>query len=134
MTAKLTAIDKIRRICDSEESYADKIQKIHEALRFCPVKPNLKTRTLKDIEKQIKQHTGISIEQINEETRRRSLITFRQMAQYKACLFTTHSFEEIGRYFGGKTKATVIHSRHVIETLLQTNREFREKYGEFLCN
>ncbi|MDP2338048.1 MAG: helix-turn-helix domain-containing protein [Bacteroidota bacterium] len=98
-----------------------------------PVKNHSKY-TLKDIEKQIIEHLGITPEQIRIKTRKRETVLARQMAHFKSVRFTWHTLSAIGSYFGEKDHATVLHSVRSINNLLDTDYEFCEQHEEFLKN
>jgi len=61
--------------------------------------------------------------ELNSKTRARSVARPRQIAMYLCKKFTTKSFPEIGRSFGGRDHATVIHSVKSVEKLKSENSE-----------
>lgn len=88
--------------------------------------------SLSQIKQQVEEHTGVSIDQMNQNTRDRTIVQARQFAHYKSKLFTLESLEFIGFYFGRKDHATVLHSKKTIEGLLQVDKTFREQHEQFL--
>lgn len=76
--------------------------------------------------------SGLTSEYLNMKTRDRNIIVPRQIAHYLGAKRSKHSLSEIGAYFGGKDHATVLHSKRTIQNLLDTDKEFREKWSEFL--
>lgn len=88
--------------------------------------------SLDQIRLQVEEYTGVTINQMNVETRKREVVMARQFAQYKARKFTIEPLEFIGFYFGRKDHATVLHSKKTIEGLLQVDKEFRQKHEQFL--
>ena len=76
--------------------------------------------------------TNLTPEYLNMKTRERHIVIPRQMCHYMASRNTKCTLSAIGAYFGGKDHATVLHSIRTISGYLQTDKEFREKYGELL--
>ena len=76
---------------------------------------------LVDIEK-IQQKTAercsVSVEQICGKSRTSNIVLARQIAMYLSRKLTTHSLEEIGKRFGGKNHATVMHAMKVVEDIM----------------
>jgi len=56
----------------------------------------------------------------------------RQICHYISMKRSGKSLEEVGFYFGGKNPSVVYYSRGVVKNLLEMNREFRNKWGEFI--
>lgn len=90
--------------------------------------------SLDEIRIQVENYTGITIDQMNTEFRKKEIVMARQFAHYKARQFTGEALEFIGFYFGRKDHATVKHSMKKIEGFLQVDRLFREKHEQFLNN
>ena len=107
-----------------------KIRKIVMNMR----QPNNKQNkySLEDIEKQIVEHSGLNMEMLCKKTRKREIVTFRQMAHFKAVKFTDYNLSEIGEYFGGFDHSTCVNSNHRIQNLLDTDRRFKEQHELFL--
>lgn len=90
--------------------------------------------SLKEIENQITEHTGITIDQMNRKTRKIEIVIARQMAHFKARHKTSYSLEFIGRYFGGKDHATVLYSNKTIQNYLDVDKVFRREHESFLLS
>jgi len=58
---------------------------------------------------------GITSEEVKIKSRDRKILFPRQMAMFFCCRYTIQPFQDIGRFYGGKDHATVIHSRKVIQ-------------------
>lgn len=88
--------------------------------------------SLDQIRQQVEEHTGITLDQMNTEYRKREVVQARQLAHYKSRKFTIEPLEFIGFYFGRKDHATVLHSNKQIKGLLEVDKVFRKEHGEFL--
>ena len=88
--------------------------------------------SLLEIQEQVKEITGISIDEMNVKKRNPEIVQARQFSHYKARNFTIEPLAYIGFYFGRKDHATVLHSCRVISGLLEVDRKFRDSYGSFL--
>ena len=62
---------------------------------------------------------GFEIAELVGKSRRRPLVTARQIAMYQARQLTEHSFPTIGREFGGRDHTTVMHACDKIAALMQ---------------
>ena len=69
---------------------------------------------------------SLDIKDIKGHQRSASVALPRQLAMYLACVMTDLSLKEIGRAFGGKDHATVIHAREKIKKLLAEDPFFLE--------
>jgi len=88
--------------------------------------------TIKDIQEQIVIHTGLTLEQINSNTREFEIVIARQLAQTKARMFTNESLSSIAYYFGRKDGATVLNSQRKINGYMKVDKSFRKLHGDFL--
>lgn len=91
-----------------------------------------KKLSLKEVEQQMFFHTGLTLEQINIKSRKREIVTVRQMAHFKAYRETKFNLSAIGSYFGNKDHCTVIYSCKTIQNLLDTDKDFRKEHAVFL--
>lgn len=80
--------------------------------------------TLEDIKKLICAKFNLTQTEIESATRLKKISEARQIAMYIAKKATTKSFPEIGRFFGGKDHATVIHAVKKIEKMIADNPNF----------
>lgn len=85
-----------------------------------------KNITLDDIKQKVADHFDISITAICGKTRTHNLAFPRQIAMYLSKQLTTKSFPEIGRAFGGRDHATVIHACRKISKLFQENNKISQ--------
>jgi len=76
--------------------------------------------------------TGLTPEYLNMKIREPHILLPRQFCHYIASKNTKCTLAAIGAYFGGKDHSTVLSSIKKIQGYLDTDREFREKYGDLL--
>lgn len=76
----------------------------------------------------VSRFSGISPEKLQEKTRKREIVEARQVAMYLSKRNTNESLSQIGREIGQKDHATVIHACKTVGNLLETDREFRNKW------
>lgn len=73
--------------------------------------------------------TGIGEDVVFKRTRKREILTSRQLIQYFAKdKIDKISYEDVGDLTGGKTHATVINSIKTVNNLLATDNDFRNLY------
>lgn len=79
---------------------------------------------------EIIQFYNISIFELFRKTRKRQIVEPRQILHSitKMILKNKITFETIGKHTGGFDHATVLYSVNVISDLINTNREFRQRY------
>lgn len=73
------------------------------------------------------RHEQIDLAILDTKTRKREIVTARQIAMYFSKQYTTASLAVIGREIGGKDHATVLHACKTIADLSDTERLFRGK-------
>jgi len=71
---------------------------------------------LNDIMNIVSQHIGISPELIRSRKRTKQIAVARQIGMYLARKFTNFSLSHIGKFFGDRDHATVVHACKVIPT------------------
>ncbi len=76
------------------------------------------------------RHFGSKLSDLRSPSRQRSVVAARDMAVYLARNMVKCSFDEIGRYFGGRDHATMMHSWHKIEHLLDADPAVRHELEE----
>jgi len=86
-----------------------------------PEDPQLRDRTIKAIQNAVARMFGLSIEDLQTESRARSVALPRQIAMYLAKQLTDASLPEIGQQFGGKHQTSVMHSIARIHQLRATD-------------
>ncbi len=109
-----------------------------------PLTPELAERVLGDIltERQPRPITpalileatakmfGFTVEEIKDRSRRRPLVTARQVGMYVCRELTDLSYPAIAREFGGRDHTTVIHAVSKIETLMEQRPRIYEQVTE----
>jgi chromosomal replication initiator protein len=78
------------------------------------------------------QMFGFSVEEIKGASRRRPLVTARQIAMYVFRELTDLSYPAIAREFGGRDHTTVIHAVDKIGTLMRERRQIYEQVTELI--
>ncbi|MDO9255437.1 MAG: helix-turn-helix domain-containing protein [Bacteroidales bacterium] len=69
---------------------------------------------------------GFTLDQVKNKTRANKIIMTRHIIHYLLSVNPDRSFESI-RFLFMKDHATVVHSRNVIEDLIESNRELKLK-------
>lgn len=75
---------------------------------------------------------GLPIEEITGKSRRRPLVTARQIAMYVFRELTDLSFPAIAREFGGRDHTTVIHAVEKISALMKERRQIYDQVTELM--
>ncbi len=89
------------------------------------VKPNIRTMT-----NLAARYFGIKVPELLGPTRRRTVVTARNLVIYMARQLGQISLEQLGRHFGGRDHTTVLHGYRVIEERLQTDPQLRQAHDE----
>ena len=82
--------------------------------------------SIADIQKQVAQHYGIRLDEMQSNRRSQNIVKPRQIAMYLAKEMTSNSYPEIGRHFGGRDHTTVMHAARKIEKLILENDKAAE--------
>ncbi len=69
---------------------------------------------------------SLKLSALRSPSRRRAVVTARNVAIYLSRQLTQTSFGEIGRYFGGRDHSTVMHGYRQLELLLESDLAIRE--------
>ncbi len=77
-------------------------------------------------------HFGFSIEEICGASRRRPLVSARQVAMYVMRELTDMSYPAIAREFGGRDHTTVIHSVEKVKKLIAERRQVYDQVTELI--
>jgi chromosomal replication initiator protein len=83
--------------------------------------------TAKDILEATSKHFGFSIEELCGPSRRRPLVSARQISMYVFREVTDFSYPAIAREFGGRDHTTVIHAVEKIAGLMPERRQIYEQ-------
>ena len=79
-----------------------------------------------DIKKEISSFFAVSIKDLDSVCRSRKFARPRQVGMYLSKILTTKSLPDIGKAFGGKNHATVIHAFKNIEKLMLQDASFAQ--------
>ncbi|MBG8552629.1 chromosomal replication initiator protein DnaA [Hymenobacter guriensis] len=82
------------------------------------------------IQKTVAEYFGISVDLLKAKTRKKEVVTARQVAMYFAKEHTNHSLKSIGYHFGGRDHSTVIHSVQTVSDLIDSDKQFRSQVQE----
>lgn len=80
---------------------------------------------IEKIQKKVAERCAVSVEQICGKSRTANIVLARQIAMYLSRKLTTHSLEEIGKRFGGKNHATVMHAMKVVEDVMDHDEQVK---------
>ncbi len=82
------------------------------------------------IQKTVAAYFGIPVELLKDKTRKKEVVTARQVAMYFAKHHTSHTLKTIGFHFGGRDHTTVMHSVQTVSDLVDSDKKFREQVEE----
>jgi len=82
--------------------------------------------TIDEIQRKVAEHYHIKTSDMHSAKRTRTIARPRQVAMYLSKLLTEASLPEIGRKFGGRDHATVMHAVKKVKELMQGERSFGE--------
>lgn len=90
----------------------------------------IKDSAIDKIQRIVCEYYNINIEQLHTKTRERIIVQARQITHYFAYKMTNKDLREIGKTIGKKNHATVIHSRKVVNNLMETDKEIKAQIEE----
>ena len=82
---------------------------------------NNKIITIEKIQKTVASFYEIKISDLSSSSRLRTIVRPRQVAMYLAKNLTLSSLPKIGKEFGNKNHATVIHAVKIVQDLMSSN-------------
>lgn len=82
------------------------------------------------IQKTVSDYFDIKLDDLKAKTRKKEIVTARQVAMYFSKEFTNHSLKSIGYHFGGRDHSTVIHAVQTVNDLMETDTSFRNSVNE----
>ena len=91
------------------------------------LRSNHKSVTIEEIQKKVAEFFNIKVGDMHSNRRLRSLARPRQIAMYLAKKLTQKSLPDIGRSFGGRDHATVIHAVKQVENLIKSDIKFADE-------
>jgi chromosomal replication initiator protein len=77
------------------------------------------------IQKIVSEYFGLTIDSLKAKTRKKEIVTARQIAMYFAKEHTGFSLKSIGYHFGGRDHSTVIHAIHTVNDFMMEKRELK---------
>lgn len=86
--------------------------------------------TIEKIQKIVANFYGIKISDLSSQNRSRNFSRPRQIAMYLAKNITSESLPNIGKEFGGKNHATVIHSVKLIQKMIDSDNKILQEVKE----
>ena len=86
--------------------------------------------SLSQIAKTTAKHFGVSVADLRGASRRRAIVTARNVAMYLARTMTEKSLDHIGGYFGNRDHTTVSHGCQRVEQQLQTEPAIGDTLSE----
>ena len=89
------------------------------------VKVDDKPLTIDDILDSVCSHYNVTPSAVSSKSRKRDLVTARQVSMYLAQKYTRMTAGRIGKLIGGRDHSTVIHSTTQVEQRLQTDAAFK---------
>jgi len=101
-----------------------------EQLKDHSVGGHLKAITIPTVQEVVAQHFKITIKEITAKKRTRELVFPRQLAMYLCRELLNCSFPEIGKSFGGKNHATVMHACTKIKTRIESDSQVKALVDE----
>ncbi len=90
------------------------------------LRSNHKSISVEEIQKKVAEFFNIRVTDMYSNRRLRNLVRPRQVAMYFAKRFTQKSLLDIGRCFGGRDHATVIHAVKQVESLMENDKKFAD--------
>ena len=91
---------------------------------FAPSEPTL---TMPDILRITAQQYGLSPDDLRSKGRRQELVLARQVAMYLVREMTSHSYPEIGQFFGGRDHSTVMYAVQKIAEALGADADLASR-------
>ncbi|WP_342265331.1 chromosomal replication initiator protein DnaA [Cardinium endosymbiont of Philonthus spinipes] len=85
--------------------------------------------TIEALQEQVVAYYNISLDDLKGKSRKKEIVSARQVAMHLIKKYTTHSLKSIGAYFGGRDHTTVIHAIQVIDDLLNKDPEYARCYA-----
>ena len=86
--------------------------------------------SIDSIQKKVSSYYNLSLSDMSSSRRSINIARPRQIAMFLCKGFTSYSYPEIGKAFGGKDHTTVIHAVKKIETLLEIDQKLKKQIFE----
>lgn len=94
--------------------------------KYLAERENPRSPTLSEIANATARHFSLKVADLRSPSRRRTVVTARDVAMYLARTLSGKSLKQIGKYFAGRDHTTVSHGCLKAERLLQTDPAIRE--------
>ena len=90
--------------------------------------------TIKDIQLEVSKYFNLQFHELCSKNRSRYISKPRQIAMFLSKQLTDCSYPEIGKLFGGKDHATVIHGVNKIKVLSETDRKVKQDLDNIILS
>ena len=90
--------------------------------------------TVKDIQLEVSKYYNLQFHELCSKNRSRYISKPRQIAMFLSKQLTDSSYPEIGKLFGGKDHATVIHGVNKIKVLSETDRKVKQDLDNIISS
>ena len=90
--------------------------------------------TIKDIQLEVSKYFNLQFHELCSKNRSRYISKPRQIAMFLSKQLTDCSYPEIGKLFGGKDHATVIHGVNKIKALSETDRKLKQDVDNIILS
>jgi len=84
-----------------------------------------KSLTIQDVQKEIADYFGVTVEELKSSKRPKSIAWPRQIAMYLAKQLIGSSYTEIGDAFGGRDHTTVLYACNKVDEELKTDQDLK---------
>lgn len=84
-----------------------------------------KELSIDEVQKCVSDYFGLTVEDLKAKTRKKEIVTARQIAMYFAKEYTGFSLKSIGYHFGGRDHSTVIHAIQTVNEYMMEKRELK---------
>ena len=91
------------------------------------IKTDDRPLTVDDILETVCNHFGVTTSAVNSKSRKRELVTARQVSMYLAQKYTRMPAARIGKLVGGRDHSTVLHSCTQVEQRLKIDQSFSDE-------
>ncbi len=95
---------------------------------------NNKKITVKDVQLEVSKYYNLEFHELCSKNRSRHIAKPRQIAMFLSKKFTDSSYPEIGKLFGGKDHATVIHGVNKIKASSETDRKIKQDLDNIILS
>ncbi len=124
-----------RRVIQTAEALTRRYGKnkpigMSQAEAFIADQPRPETPPLRQITTVVGKYYSLPLRELQSSTRKKTVVLARSVAIYFARELTPMSYDEIGRFFGGRDHTTIMHNYKRIEKGLKTDRSLRSAIEE----